>query len=123
MKNDLEHVRERREVGEDAAGDAGLRRRGGAVPAREGGGRPLGVVLDELVARVLEDVAVVAEMHGMATLPDRPRSKKQRYITTEALRGFIAASPKTDGKTYDQAIDEAYDGAHDGANDDGGIEE
>ena len=35
------------------------------------------------------------------TLPDRPRSKKQRYIITKAGRGFIEASSKTDGKAHD----------------------
>jgi ATP-dependent DNA helicase RecG len=34
------------------------------------------------------------------TLPDRPRSRKQRYIITEAGRGFIEASSKTDGKAH-----------------------
>jgi predicted transcriptional regulator len=34
-------------------------------------------------------------------LPDRPRSKKQRYIITKAGREFIEANSKTNGKVHD----------------------
>jgi hypothetical protein len=35
------------------------------------------------------------------TIPDSPRSKKQRYIITEAGQGFIEKSSRTDGKAHD----------------------
>jgi len=62
-------VREHREVGEDAAGDAGLRRRGGAVPSVKGDPCGEGMPLNKVNGRGGEDVPEVVEPHAVAPLP------------------------------------------------------